>query len=486
MLVESWLERAAAARPRATAIEAPDGCLSYGELLCWAERFAQWLADRGAAEGDRIVLDLPAGAGFALALHGALLAGAVAVPLDPRLAEHERAKVVEGACLTVNRGALKGEGGGVDILDANARVRAPAPARPLARKKGTPHTHPLDRPAIVVFTSGTSATPKAVEITFGNLLWSALGSAVALGLDAQERWLCTMPLAHVGGLSILLRSAIYGTTAVVHERFDTEEALAVLRTGRITLVSLVPTTLERLLDAGLEHPPWLRCALVGGGPVPAQLLERARQVGVPARPTYGLSEACSQVATAPVHSETEGPKPLFCARLRIDETGEILVSGPVVAPGAAGADGWLRTGDLGRIDAAGALHVEGRKSDLIVSGGENVSPAEVEGALERHPDVLEAAVIGSPDERWGEAVTAVVVMRQGATTRSGALQAHCGTLLAGYKVPKRIEPVAGPLPRTASGKLLRRLLRKPSDAGPASGTAPSARPVPAAQVSDEQ
>ena len=148
-------------------------------------------------------------------------------------------------------------------------------------------------------TSGTTAAPKPVALTYGNFLASALGSAVALGLDLEERWLCPMPLTHVGGLSIPIRSAIYATTAVLHGRFDTEAVLSELMdpARRITLVSLVPTMLARLLDAGLQRPPTLRWALLGGGPIAPALLERAEAAGVPVAPTYGMTEACSQIAT---------------------------------------------------------------------------------------------------------------------------------------------------------------------------------------------
>ncbi len=168
----------------------------------------------------------------------------------------------------------------------------------------------------MIHTSGTSSAPRPVELTYGNLLWSALGSAVALGLDPDERWLCALPLSHVGGLSILVRSAIYASTALVHERFELEPVRHALEHDGVTLVSLVATTLSRLLDAGLKDPPTLRCALTGGGPVPAALVERARGAGVPVSLTYGLTEACSQVTTTPIADVGEGRPsagpPLFC------------------------------------------------------------------------------------------------------------------------------------------------------------------------------
>ncbi|MCW3028099.1 MAG: 2-succinylbenzoate--CoA ligase, partial [Solirubrobacterales bacterium] len=380
MVVEGWLARAAAASPDRVALETPGQSWSYAELLALARAGAHELAERGALPGERVAIALPPGPAFAQALHACLLLGAVAVPVDMRATAAERGRVAEDARLLVDEPL----GGG------RARVGE------LGRR------HELDATAVVLHTSGTTSEPRPVEITYGNLLWSALGSSVALGQDPAERWLCTLPLCHVGGLSILLRSCIFATTAIVHERFETDRVLRALREEGITLVSLVATTLARLLDAGLERPPSLRCALTGGGPVPPALLERSREAAVPVSLTYGLTEACSQVTTTPVGAISEqqpaaaGP-PLFCTRVQIAADGEILVRGPTVTAGAPAADGWLHTGDLGSLSRDGRLHVEGRKAETIVSGGENVSPAEVEAVLEAHPQVLEAAVLGRPD-----------------------------------------------------------------------------------------
>jgi O-succinylbenzoic acid--CoA ligase len=246
-----------------------------------------------------------------------------------------------------------------------------------------------------------------------------------------------------------MRSWLYGTTAVIHEGFDTEVVRDELMSGEVTLVSLVPTTLARLLDAGLERPPRLRCALLGGGPIPTALVERARAAGVPVSKTYGMTEACSQVASQRPGDPGEGAPPLFCTHVEIAADGEILVSGPTVSPAVSQP---LRTGDLGELDADGYLRVIGRKADTIISGGENVVPSQVEAVLEEHPAVLEAGVYGVADEQWGEAVWAAVIVREGVSEME--LRDHCATRLAGYAVPKRIAIVAA-LPRTASGKLRR-------------------------------
>jgi O-succinylbenzoic acid--CoA ligase len=440
MEVEGWLRRAARTRPGASALEDADGdSRTYAELHAAARRGARALSARGVGRGDRVAIALSSGLQFAEALHACLLLGAVAVPVDPRLADAERAHVCASASLVVSE-TLSG-----------------APDAGTEPDFARDERHDLDAVAAVIHTSGTTSTPRPIELTYGNFLWSALGSAVALDLDPHERWLCALPVSHVGGLSILVRSAIYATTAVVHERFDTERVLRALREREITLVSLVSTTLARLLDAGLRQPSAgsaggapLRHALTGGGPVPDALVLRAHEAGVPVSPTYGLTEACSQVTT--------GGPPLFCTRVRIAEGGEIEVAGPTVAPGSRDPDGWLHTGDLGSLDEQDFLRVTGRVADTIVSGGENVAPPEVEAVLESHPDVLEAAVLGRPDSEWGETVAAIVIPRPGASVEGPALRAYCAARLARYKVPKQLDIATAPLPRTQSGKLLRRSL----------------------------
>ncbi len=448
MVVDGWLARAATARPSHPALATPWGTLTYAQLQADARSGAAELEGLGAGPGTRVGIALPAGLDFARALHACLLVGAAAVPVDLRLSPAEReallarCDVVVGEALPVDDGSASrgGSAGG--------------------------EQHDLDATALVMHTSGSSAAPKEVELTYGNLLWSALGSAVALGAPEDERWLCVMPLSHMGGLSILVRSTIYATTAVVHEQFELDRALDAMRGGEVTIVSLVATTLQRLLDAGLERPEGLRCVLLGGGPVGGSLLDRARAAGVPVALTYGLTEACSQVATVPVVSlegkRRRGAPPLFCSRVEIAPDEEILVRGPTVAPAALAEDGWLHTGDLGEIGEDGWLSVLARRAETIISGGENVAPAEVESVLESHPSVLEAGVFGVQDGQWGEAVSAVVVLRSGENSDGRGsveeLRVHCARALAPYKVPKRISVSPTPLPRTRSGKLLRREL----------------------------
>ncbi len=289
-----------------------------------------------------------------------------------------------------------------------------------------------DDVALIVHTSGTTGAPKPVEISFGNIQANALGSAVALGLDPEERWLCPLPLSHVGGLMVLLRSVIYGTTAVLGpaDRACDDD---------ITIASMVPTQIHRLIESGARPGARLRHVLLGG----AAATRRQLESDWPVAETYGLTQACSQV--------TVNGRPLPGVGVELAPDGEILVTGPTVAGG-----GTLHTGDLGQLRRTGVLAIVGRKSDTIVTGGENVAPAEVEAALLEHPAVADAAVFARPDPEWGEAVTASVVLRERADPEE--LRAFVGERLARFKVPKAVE-VAERLPRNASGKLLRRELR---------------------------
>jgi o-succinylbenzoate---CoA ligase len=404
------------------AVRSPEGSVTYAELGARAARAAAALRDAGARPGEPVALALAPGLPFVEALHGCLLLGAPALPVDPRLAARERAALLAGVAVRVER-PLAGEAG----FD-----------RPAPRAAGAV--------AVIVATSGTSGRAGRIPLTWGNVRANATGVAAALGLRDDERWLCPLPLSHVGGLMVLLRSALLGTTAVLGPA-------AAVADGDVTLASLVPTQLQKLLEAGARPGPALRQILLGGGPMPRALLARAAAAGFPVRPSYGLTQACSTVTVATRGDLESHGRPLPGLEVTIAGDGEIVVSGPSVA-----GSGPLHTGDLGWLDAAGRLRVTGRKSDMIVSGGENVAPAEVEAALAEHPDVAEAAVFARPHPEWGEAVTALVVPRVGTAPAASALRAHCRARLAPFKVPKTFELVAE-LPRTESGKVRRAALR---------------------------
>jgi O-succinylbenzoic acid--CoA ligase len=334
-----------------------------------------------------------------------------------------------------------------------------------------------DDPFLLLYTSGTTGRPKAACLTRAALAASADASQRLLGDAPSDCWLLCLPLHHVAGLSILVRSALSGACVEIQPRFDVEPVSRALTCGGVSHVSLVPTQLRRLLDAGLGPGPDLRVALLGGAAASPELLAEARGAGWPVAPTYGLTEAASQVATNPPGDVASGLAPLPGTRVAIlgeadvpcgrDAVGEICVRGPMLTRGywrrpeetaRALRDGWLHTGDLGRLDAAGRLHVIERRADLIVSGGENVYPAEVERVLLAHPAVAEAGVAGVPDPELGARPCAWLVAR-GDEPSDSALRQHCRERLAAYKIPARFRIVES-LPRTATGKLQRARLRE--------------------------
>jgi O-succinylbenzoic acid--CoA ligase len=333
----------------------------------------------------------------------------------------------------------------------------------------------LSREAAIMFTSGTTGRPKGARITYGNLWFSAAGSALYLGHQPGDVWLATLSLHHIGGLSILYRTALGSTTVELHERFEPEAVLTAIQAGA-NYVSLVPNMLQRVLDCAGPDVTWpvtLRGILLGGAAAPVSLVEQCLSRRIPVLPTYGLTETSSQAGTlrtteASRHIGSSG-RALPLTELRVvvngdeaapGEIGEIEVRGPSVFAGYLGEPlrdpaSWFTTGDAGYLDSDGFLYVVDRRSDLIVSGGENVYPAEIERVLLAHPHVRDAAVVGGPNETWGARPLAAVVW-DGARGQAGVeLISHCRTVLASFKVPDRILEV-DVIPRSPSGKLLRR------------------------------
>ncbi|HWB69259.1 MAG TPA: o-succinylbenzoate--CoA ligase [Solirubrobacterales bacterium] len=441
MKLDNWLAQRSQSCPDSRALIADGSEASYAELEAEATWVARRLAAHGVRRGSTAALTMHPRREQVVLIHALMKTGAILLPLSPRLTESERAAIVAAEEPTV------------DLNDPGQLTQTEADLPLLGE-------HDMDDVCCHVLTSGSTGAPRPVGLTYGNFLWSAVGSAFNIGVQPDDRWLCCVPLSHVSGLGIVMRSVIYGTGMVLHDGFDVDRVAGSLHEDGITIVSLVTTMLTRLLEAGadLSGP---RAILVGGGPVPEDALEEAIGRGATVVQTYGLTETCSQVTTlAPADARRKlgsAGRPLLTTHLRIQD-GEILVQGPTIAPGRADADGWLHTGDLGRIDEEGFLYVEDRIDDMIVSGGENVIPAEVEKVLLRHPEVLDAAVIGREDPEWQQAVTAVVVLESGSEATPDDLRRHCADSLAGFKVPKRVE-LAAALPRTPSGKLMRRALR---------------------------
>jgi O-succinylbenzoic acid--CoA ligase len=445
-LVPNWLAASAAAFPTETALIGAGERVTYAELEQQAAAAARRLAGLGVERGARVAVVLEPSRAYVALLHGLMKLGAVAVPLDPKLTEAER------------DARLGGISPSLVIHDLEQIEEAPEADLEL----GT--TIDLEAPHCVIHTSGSGGRAKAVELTYANHFWSAIGSATRIGTQPEDRWLCVLGLHHIAGMAIVLRSALYGTSVVL-ARMDPEEIREVLVAQGVTIASLVGTALDRLLDAGIELDR-LRCVLLGGGPVPTKLVDRALDAGVPIAPTYGLTEAASQVTTLPPGQARAKPgsagTPILPAEIRIEES-TIVVRGSNVAQAELDSDGWLRTGDLGHIDNDGHLYVHGRGDEVIVTGGENVSPEEVEAALCAHPAVADAGVTGREDPEWQSAVVAAVVLRDGAKSSEPELRDFCRERLAGFKVPKQILFV-DELPRNAQGKLVRSrlLIRSPS------------------------
>ena len=470
--------------------------LTWSALAEASRRTRHALEGAGVEPGDLVaVLAPPSLEGTAL-LFALLDLGAPMLPLNARLSETEQAQAITdtharflvvapddalGTRLATETGCGLLALAPLDGASPLARLASPAPDRTDEHARAAERRR-AEGAALVLRTSGTSGRPKGAVLGLDNLIASADGAASLLGSASSDRWLLCMPLFHIGGLAILMRASRVGASVVLHARFDEVEVARALDEDGITRVSFVAAMLERVLAARGERPApaALELVLLGGGPASDDLIRRAEALGYPVAPTYGLTEAASQVATRPPGTAVDEPAgglvPLAGVSLRIvDETdaacapgveGEIQVRGAIVMRGylddpeasrATLADGWLATGDIGRLDDACRLRVLDRRTDLIVSGGENVYPAQIESVLEAHPDVVEAGVRGLEDETYGARPAAWVVLRAGARLAPLELMAYCRERLAGYAVPVDVEAVDA-LPRNATGKLLRRHL----------------------------
>jgi len=476
----------AACTPHAPALETGAGTWTFADLLDRGRRGAAYLRAMAPPGDSPIALLLEGDANFAAWFHAVVLAGRAVLPLNLRLTADELAQQLADARVGVLLGEtadtrlanLARQLPGLHAATAPRLEALPEPRGEWPGKGGAAGEHAM---LAVLFTSGTSGRAKGACLSRANFLASAEAAAERLGAVVAERWLACMPLFHVGGLSILMRSVRFGGPVRLLPRFDAAEVSEVLDAGDIAGVSLVPTMLARLLAhrGGRPAPPGLRVLLLGGAAAAPELLARALAAGYPVCPTYGLTEATSQVATAaPPPGGATQPRRMRAVQgteLRIvsdgleappGTPGEILVRGPTVMQGylhdaestaRALKGGWLHTGDIGCLDADGGLQVLDRRDDLIVSGGENVYPAEVEAVLMEHPSVGEAGVAGVPDDDLGARVVAWLVVAPGADLDFEALQRHCRERLSGFKQPREFRYLDA-LPRNAAGKLLRRRL----------------------------
>ncbi len=450
MTMRTLLASACQRSPRALALREGPLSFTYEALAEEVDRRVNAWDLVSLGPGQRLAIRGGTLLAQALALHACWRVGLVPLPVHSRLSAIECAGILD----RLRPAAL------LD-LDRN----------PIALERRETVNPAQSGEAAVLLTSGSAGFPKAVPITEAMLDAHVTASARRLGEEPEDAWLAPLPLAHVGGLTVLVRMARAGGAAILAGRFDELQILAELE--RSTLVSLVPTMLHRLFrfDAewGAKRCPRLRAILLGGAPAPPALHEEARRRGLPVLSTYGMTETCSQIATVPREEARAGviaARPLEGFALRITDAdacgeGRIEVRGPAVFAGYLTCEGvdrgsfdgeWFRTGDLGRLDAEGRLIVTGRADEVLITGGENVHPSEVERVLATHPGVRDVAVGGRPDAEWGQRLVALVV--RDARVTSEALEQWCRASLAGFKIP-RIWRSVSEIPRTASGKIRR-------------------------------
>lgn len=428
--------------------------MTYSQLDTRASALADGFQVRGAIPGAAATLCAPHGPDAIAALFALWRAGCVAVPLHERLTRSEigYARQTVKSSLHIDNPGLHSE---------------------LAATPGAGPNDVQTFPDVIAFilTSGSSGSPKALGFTRDTLAASASAVAGRLGLSADDRWgLCLSP-GHIGGLSLIVRAVMTGASVRLWPSFDADAVARAILAEEITHLAVVPVMLRRILTelAGVRIPPSLRCVLVGGAAAPRALLDQAWAAAMPLATTWGMTETASQVATAPPalarrHPGTAG-RPLRGIEVRTGPGGALQVRGPTLAsvvirgagvppePLPTDPEGWFATRDLGRIDADGLVWIEGRADAIIVSGGLNVSPGEVERAIEAMPGVREAVVLGLPDEEWGETVAAVVEADPAAVTPAD-VDRHCRKHLVRGRCPTRTV-VVDALPRTWTGKVMR-------------------------------
>lgn len=441
------IARHAQARPQAPALLTPDRQWTYADLDHAVGQWQARLQAGGVEPGTRVALHRERSPTLVALLWALWRMGAVGIPLSPR----QPPETVVTQALQV---------GAACLLTTDAEVIEWAPARlPTMRPSAlgapgaspqTPPALPLNRPATILYTSGSTGAPKAALHTWANHVYSAKGSSANIPLREGDRWLLALPLYHVGGLAILVRCALAGAAVRLA---GAEGAEAVIQAAAVTHVSMVSTQFRRVLRAADGPPPAsLRAVLLGGGPIPEALLHDGIEKGWPLHTSYGCTEMASQVTTTPPGASLDtlrtAGRRLPHRRLQIDADGQILVAGPTLFEGYLTREGlenprrngWYPTGDRGRIDAQGRLHVEGRMDRMFVSGGENIQPAEIETALERMEGVDRAVVVSVPDPEFGDRPVAFVRAAPGHSPET--FRAGLSDLLPGFKIPDAFHSLA--------------------------------------------
>jgi fatty-acyl-CoA synthase len=480
--VGSWAARRARMSPHRVAVVHDRREWTYAEVAERATRMAHVLAAHGVEAGDRVAYLGPNHPAFLETLFATGLLGAVFVPLNTRLAAPELEYILRdsGAAVLVHAPLSIVD----DLRDVPARLAldgldlAGAPSEPLDVAVADSDV------CMIMYTSGTTGHPKGAMLTHANLSWNSFNLLLDVDVTGTEVTLVNAPMFHVAALNqTVLPTFLKGGRSVLVARFDPEGALDDIERYGVTYVFGVPSMFQALA----RSPRWetadlssLRSVICGGAPVPASLIDEYQRRGLTFMQGYGLTEASPGVtflrADDSVRKVGSAGTSVFFADVRVvrpdgstvdtDEPGEVVTEGPNVMAGYWGLpdataevlspDGWLRTGDVAVLDDEGHAHIRDRVKDLIVSGGENIYPAEVEDALYAHPAVAECAIVGVPDERWGEVGRAFVVLHGDATAEE--LLGFLGGRIARYKIPKSVVFLDS-LPRTGSGKVLKKRLR---------------------------
>lgn len=493
-----WIRKRKVKSAGKTAIIHAGNELGYVDMADRVDRLAGALAARGITAGDRISYLGNNHPAYLETLFAAGLIGAVFVPLNTRLAAGELAYQLSdsGSRLLVHAGELA-ELAAAAIPDTpvEARLAVGSPAEGAASYEdaiatadpwGTDVPVSLDDPAIILYTSGTTGRPKGAVLSHGNMTWNAINVLVDFDVASTEVALLIAPMFHVASLGMgALPTLLKGGTLVLQDRFEPAAVITAIERHRVTSLSGVPTTFQLLA----EHPDFATADIsslskltCGGSAVPARVADAWEAKGLAFANGYGMTETApgATVLQADRSREKAGSSGLahYFTDVRIVEPGggvapagtdgEIQISGPNVISGywnlpeasnqAIVDGGWLRSGDIGHVDEEGFLYVSDRLKDMIISGGENVYPAEVEAVIMELPQVASVAVIGIPDEKWGEVPRAVIELADGAALDAAALRSHLDGRLARYKIPRTVEFV-GELPRTASGKIRKATLR---------------------------
>ncbi len=480
--VPNWLMQRAFLTPERIAIKMNKQEITFYELHQNVLEITAKLQVLGVKKGTKIGLLSKNSILMVEVIHALKYIGAVTVLLNTRLTDKEILWQINDAEVKFVlsdidiKGTIK-ESERIQVLSLHTVLKTETPP--------TPHYYQqefnLDDPDTIMYTSGTTGNPKGVIHSYGNHYWSAIGSALNLGIHQEDCWLACVPFFHVSGLSILMKSVIYGMTVLIHEQFDPIQVNKEISEEKVTIISVVGVMLQQLINnldrMNNRYPTSLRCILLGGGPAPKSLLERSKELSIPIYQTYGMTETSSQIVTlSPEDSLSKlgsVGKPLFHSQAKIMyegneqppmKHGEIFVKGPTITIGYYNQEeatensiqnGWLSTGDIGYLDQEGFLYVLDRRKDLIISGGENVYPAEVESVLMSHSAIKEAGVIGIDDEKWGQIPVAFIV---GENLTAQEVQLYCMDRLARYKVPKSIY-FLDELPRNATNKLQRHKLK---------------------------